>query len=338
MGSGIWVIGEIEGHGLHPVTQELLSKSRSLREELGEELSCLLVGHDVARFKEEPFRYGADRVILVEDRSLEPFSETQLGKIIAELAREKGPSIILSGATERAKAFMPIAQTILETGLTANCMDLAIDPQTKVLLQTRPAYGGNLMATIVCRERRPQMATVRAGVFKAEQLSEWKVGPVEEVELKDELRQNPLTQVAFEPKSDDEAIPDYKGADVVVVAGRGVAEKGLIEKLKVIAQALGGVLGATRPVTDMGLLPRHAQIGQTGQVVSPTLYLGFGVSGAAPHTIGIQGSKVIVAVNKDPEAPIFKLANYGIVGDAKEIIDLLVDRLRDRTGRGEQNV
>ncbi len=334
MGSGIWVIGEIHEKGLHPVTLELLTKSRSLKGELGEELSCLLIGHDVARFREEPFRFGADRVIVVEDASLDPFSETQYGRIVAELARRRGPSIILSGATERGKSFMPITQTILETGLTANCMDLAIDPETKVLLQTRPAYGGNLMATIVCRERRPQMATVRAGVFRAEELSDWKVGPIEEVELEDELRKNPLKQVTFEPRADDEAIPDYKGADVVVVAGRGVAEKELIEKLRVISQALGGVLGATRPVTDMGLLPRHAQIGQTGQVVSPTLYLGFGVSGAAPHTIGIQGAKVIVAVNKDPEAPIFKLANYGIVADAREIIDLLFERLKERQGAG----
>ena len=161
---------------------------------------------------------------------------------------------------------------------------------------------------------------------------------MEHVVLDKELKQNPLTLEKFIPHTDGDAIPDYKRAEVVVVAGRGVAEPSLVEKLKQLAEILGGVLGATRPVTDMGLLPRHAQIGQTGQVISPSLYIGFGVSGAAPHTIGIQGAKVIVAVNKDPEAPIFKLANYGVVGDAKEIIDLLVERLWAERPGGQKNV
>ncbi len=332
MQGGIWIVGEIWGKNIDPVTFELLTKGRQLSEELGEELACIIIGPQVKGVEDELFRYGAKQVIVIEDELLSPFCETLYGEILAHYARDREPSIILAGATERAKAFMPICATCLETGLTANCMDLAIDPDSKALLQTRPAYGGNLMATIVCEDKRPQMATVRSGVFKAVPLDENVSGRVEELSIPDELRKNPFVVESFKPLEEAEDVPDYKGAEVVIAAGRGVAEPEQIKKLKELSQLLGGVLGATRPVTDMGLLPHHAQIGQTGQIVTPTLYMGFGISGAAPHTIGIQGTKIIVAINKDPDAPIFKFANYGIVANAEEIIDCLLEELRTQRG------
>jgi len=332
MDGGIWVVGEIRGEKIEPVTLELLTRARDLCKRISSPLTAVLIGVDVEDHAGECMRFGAKKVIVVQDKVFSPFSETIYGRVFADLAKRWRPDIILSGATERAKAFMPISATLLETGLTANCMGLDVEPDTRTLLQTRPAYGGNLMATIVCRKAHPQMATVRPGVFKARPVEGDVGGEVEAIELPDSILDNPFILEGFEEKAEAQGVPDYKNAKVVITAGRGVAEPGWIQSLQELAELMGGVLGATRPVVDMELLPRYAQIGQTGQIVSPRLYVGFGVSGAAPHTMGIQGAKIIVAINKDASAPIFNLATYGIQGDAKEIIPILVDRIKQEKG------
>ncbi len=327
---GVWVVAEIR-HGTYaPVTFELLGKGRQLADDLGTHLTAILMGSGVRDKAQELVARGADRVLVVDDPALDQFVDDSYARILARLAGDEKPEIILAGATAMGRAFIPQVATLLETGLTADCTGLEISPEGRDLLQTRPAFGGNLMATIICDTRRPQMATVRPHVLKALEPDESRSGEVLEIQPAQDLLTSRIR--VLESVVEEAEGPMLTDAEIVVTAGRGVEDEKHIALIEQLAHCLDAGIGATRAVTDAGLLPGRTQIGQTGVTVSPKLYMGFGVSGAIQHLVGMQGSEMIVAVNKDPEAPIFEIATYGIVGDVKEVLPLLVKKICQERG------
>ncbi len=319
------VVAQVVDGGLHPSTLELLGKGRELAQKLDTHLSAALIGPESGDIPQQLGRYGAERVYCVEGEEFRGFVGNLYGEALAAICREARPEVVLAAATDQNRAFLPYAATLLETGLTANCMALEVDVEKRLLLPTRPAYSGNLMATIVCPERRPQMATVKPYSFPMPE-------PVDGGEAE-------VIRVGFEPSREwgvevlesrgrEQEGPDIRKADFIVGVGRGVAQEKMVEQARELADLLGGAVGGTRPVCDMGLLPEGAQIGQTGVSISPKLYLALGISGAAPHTVGIQGYEALVAVNKDREAPIFSMATHACVADAKELMPRLLHEVR----------
>ncbi len=326
---GVWVVGEPGPGDLLPVTSELLSKGRELADKLGTELTCVLLGSGLQAQAQEAIRRGADRVLAVDHPALSEFIDQTFGNVVAHLAMEDRPEIILAPSTPTGRAYIPRVATTLETGLTADCMGLDIN-ESGILVQTRPTFGGNLMASIVCPEHRPQMATVRPHVLPAAAEDASLTGEIIQVEVDDSLISSKMR--ILETVQEETEGPDICQCKVVVTAGRALDSKEYIAMAKELAELLGGGVGATRPVVDAGLLPDCVQIGQTGVTVAPRLYIGLGVSGAIQHTVGIQGSEIIVAVNKDPDAPIFDMATYGIVGDVKEILPILIKKIKECRG------
>lgn len=327
---GIWVVAECRGRVLAPVTFELLTKARGLADRLGTTLTAVLIGHEVGPESQRLISYGADRVLLVEHPELAAFTEEAYGNILADLGRKERPEVILAGATAMGRSYIPRVATLLETGLTADCTGLDIREEDRLLLQTRPAFGGNLFATIVCPRHRPQMATVRPHVMKAGVPDPGRKGEVISISPDEELlrhRARVLESVKEQSKG-----PNLSEAEVIVTAGRGLEDEKNLELARELARLLGGALGATRAVVDAGWISDRSQIGQTGVTVSPKLYIGCGVSGAIQHIVGMQGAEIIVAINKDAEAPIFNIAHYGILGDVKEILPLLIQRIRKERG------
>ena len=330
---GIWVAAERTGERAADVTLELLAKARVLGDKLGAPLAAVLIGYHVDGLAGELIGHGADKVLVVDHPELASFTEEAYGGVLAGLALKYRPEIILAGATLMGRAYIPRAATILETGLTADCMDLDIDPKDRVLLQTRPAWGGDLFATIVCPLRRPQMATVRPHVFKKVLPDPARQGEIVSISPEAEWLEHRL-RVVESVKDDAGDECRLYGAKVIVVAGRGVEHEKDMALVKELAGLLGGAVGGTRPIVDQGWLPERLQIGQSGVTVSPRLYIGLGVSGAVQHVAGIKDSEIIVAVNKDPDAPIFDLSTYGLVGNVGLILPELIRQIRlEKTGR-----
>ncbi len=330
---GVWVVAEIRQGRFAPVTFELLGRGRQLADDLETDLTAVLMGSGVTERAGALVERGADRVLVVDHAALDRFLDDVYARLLADLARKEKPEIILAGATSMGRAFIPQVATLLETGLTADCTGLEISPEGRDLLQTRPAFGGNLMATIICDTRRPQMATVRPHVLKALEPDTSRKGEVLNVEPTEDLlksRINVLESVVEEAEG-----PMLTDAEIIITAGRGVEDDRGLELIERLAHCMEGGVGATRAVTDAERLPGRCQIGQTGVTVSPKLYMGFGVSGAIQHLVGMQGSEIIVAVNKDPDAPIFDIATYGIVGDVKDILPLLVRKICQERGMND---
>jgi electron transfer flavoprotein alpha subunit len=327
---GIWVVAECRSGVLAPVTLELLAKSRELAVELDTEVTAVLMGHEIESKAQELISYGADRVLVVDHPELAAFTDEVYGNILSCLAKKENPEIILAGATAMGRSYIPMVATILETGLTADCTGLDIRAEDRTLLQTRPAFGGNLFATIVCPRHRPQMATVRPHVMRANIPDHDRKGEVIRIFPGEDLLSHRV-QVLESVKEQAEG-PNLSEADVIVTAGRGFEQENNVELARKLADLLGGTVGATRAAVDSGWLPGRIQIGQTGVTVSPKLYMACGVSGAIQHIVGMQGSAIIVAINKDAEAPIFDVATYGIVGDVKEILPLLTKRIQKERG------
>jgi len=329
--SDIWVVCEAPEGEIPSWAGELLSKARELATKAGEKLVAVVVGCSSGDKPAELTGFGADKVLVVDDPRLGKFCDDVYANVIAYMAKKELPSVILAASTARGRAYIPRVATMLETGLTADCMDLDIaSDDNKTLLQTRPTFGGNLIATITCKKHRPQMATVRPHVFKALERDPARSGDVVNFSVPEELLASraQVVETHVEPHEG----PDITEAEVVVTVGRGIGDQKTLEQAKELADLLGGALGATRPITDEGWLPDRAQIGQTGVTIAPKLYVGLGVSGAVHHTVGIRGSEIIVAINKDPEAPIFEMATYGIVGDVHEILPLLIERIKQEKG------
>ncbi len=326
---GVWVFAEQRGGRMPQVVAELLGQGRRLADELGSELGAVLLGHQVEPLAAELFAWGADVVYLADDERLARFDDDIYCRVMAELIAAHVPEVLLAGATSLGRSLIPRVATAVATGLTADCTGLSIDPDNRLLLQTRPAFGGNIMATIVCPQARPQMATVRPRVMKPAPRQDGRQGRVERVSLDGGL--TPGTEVLEVVEALDDRV-DLVGAEVVVTGGRGLGGPEGFELVRQLAEALGGVVGATRGAVDAGWIGHAHQVGQTGRTVAPRLYVALGVSGAVQHLVGMQSSDCIVAVNTDPAAPIFRVATYGIVGDLYQVVPAMLERLAQRRG------
>jgi electron transfer flavoprotein alpha subunit len=327
---GVWVAAETMHGEVSPVTFELLTKARDLAEKRKTEVTAVLMGSKVVDFAQELIAAGADRCIVVDHEMLSHFNDEIYANILSDLAKKEKPEIILAGATPKGRSYIPRVATMLETGLTADCTELDIREEDGSLLQTRPAWGGNLFATIVCPNHRPQMATVRPHVMKADSPDPDKKGEIVQVNPHAESLSSRVNVVEMvREKSEGPGLTD---ANVIITAGRGLEEEKNVELVKELAALLEGGVGATRAVTDAGWLSERSQIGQTGVTVAPKLYMACGVSGAIQHVVGMQGSEIVVSINKDREASIFDVSTYGIVGDVREILPLLIKRIKKEKG------
>ena len=327
---GIWVVAQADADGaVAPVAFELVGRARELAGDRGGcPVTVLLplaadAGTDVAAAL---IAAGADAVIRCRDgRFAAPDAAVTAGWV-ADLARERKPEAILYGATAFGRELAPAVAVRLQTGLTADCTVLSIDGATGLLQQTRPAFGGNLMATIACPVHRPQMATVRPGIFGVPALDPTRRGAIEDVALGTDAV--PRVRRVVAAATDD--TPSITEAEVLVVVGRGIGSKKNLPLMRRLADALGGELGCTRPIVEAGWLPYRHQVGQTGVSVAPKLLISVGVSGAIQHLAGIGGAQTIVAINEDPDAPIFGAAHYRVVGDCVEVVNSLLEQLEGR--------
>lgn len=326
---GVWVFAEQRDGRMKSVAYELVSEGRRLADMLGTELSAICFGHQVLEV-ERLFAYGADRVYVVDHPALAQGSEDLYVRELVKLIRQHKPEILLAGATSLGRSFIPRVAALLETGLTADCTGLDIDQQKRLLLQTRPTFGGNIMATIVCESRRPQMATVRPHVFKRGLPRSERRGDIILVDFDREGLSSRTRLLGFLEDLTEKVKLDE--ADIVVSGGRGLGKAENFQMLAELADALGAALGSSRPPVDEGWVPYSHQVGQTGKTVCPKLYIACGISGAVQHLAGMQTSEVIVAINEDANAPIFQVATYGIVGDLFKVVPLLTDRLRKMRG------
>lgn len=325
----IWVYLEQEEGQAHPVSWELLGAAHRLATDLpGSVVEGVLLGHNVAHLAEEAFNYGASRVYLIDDPVLRVYRNLPYGFGISNLVKKYKPEIFLVGATTLGRGLASVIATQVQTGLTADCTELTIDPNKKILAATRPTFGGNLMATILCQKHRPQMATVRPRVLPLPQPSAQLPG----VELIRESLGMSEEEVAvklvrFIPSDAGERV-NLEYADVIVAGGRGVGDPAGFELLAELAGLLGGVIGASRPVVDAGWVSYTHQVGQTGKTVRPKLYIAAGISGAIQHRVGMSGSNFILAINTDPNAPIFQVADLGLVGDLYSVIPELINQIK----------
>ena len=323
--NGIWIFGEQRNGIVQEVVYELLGEATRLAAKQKKEISVVLLGHDVKKQISELFYYGADKVYLVDDPKLATFNPSAYTDILSDLIDKYKPEIILTGATSIGRTLSPMVATRVHTGLTADCTSLDIDPDRKILLQTRPAFGGNIMATIICQEHRPQMATVRHKVMKKIDRDTSRNGETIEIAVKDINIRQKILDVVHEMDNEINLID----AEVFVSGGRGLGCADNFKLVKELAEVLGGAaVGASRATVDAGWISHYHQVGQTGKTVSPKLYIACGISGQIQHLAGMQSAKTIVAINKDKDAPIFDIATYGIVGDLFEVIPAIIKELR----------
>ncbi len=331
---GVWVYVELTETGdkthpkkIKPVTFELLSAGRRLADELGEDLCAVLLTHKNHNFEKDLGAYGADKVYMVEHDELFEYNTDIFSTVIVSLVNRHRPSSMLYGATIQGRDLAPRVASTLYVGLTADCTALAI--KDGLLLQSRPAFGGNIMADILAPNSRPQMSTVRPNVMKTAEpvLGRAAVVVRESAKLDKSLRR---VKVLERKIAHDAGAVKIENANIIVSGGRGMKTKEKFKQLEELSRLLGGVVGASRAAVDLGFKDKTHQVGQSGTTVSPKLYLSFGISGAVQHIVGMKASDVIVAVNKDPNAPIFNVAKYGIVGDAHEILPKLIETLKTR--------
>ncbi len=325
--SGVWVFAEQRKGRIAEVSFELLGEGRRLADKLGVSLGAVLFGSGLADKAWELIAYGADEVYLADDPALENFTDDLYGGLLTELVRENKPEIVLCGATSLGRSFFPKVASALNTGLTADCTGLDIRMEDRLLLQTRPAFGGNIMATIQCPAHRPQMATVRPKVMRKGPCDDNRTGEIIEVGLAG--RSITARTKLLEIIEDLSEKINLAEADIIVAGGRGIGEARNFALLRELADLLGGALGATRGAVDNEWISYPHQIGQTGKTVSPKLYIACGISGAVQHLVGMQSSDVIVAINNDPKAPIFDVAHYALVGDLFEIVPAMIAVLKD---------
>ena len=321
---GIWVFAEQTNGKLAKVSLELLGKAQELAKDLGHKVSAVLLGRDVSHLIEALHGHGAENIYIVEDDVLENFRTIAYTNVIEDLILTYKPNILLMGATALGRDLAPRVSRRIGTGLTADCTELAIDPGEKLMFQTRPAFGGNVMATIVCKYASPQMATVRPGVMEAKPCKVSSTNLIRhEVSLKEEDIRTKILESVIEKKPGT----DISDAKVIVAGGRGVNGEQGFAMLRELADLLGGEVACTRLIAEQDILPPDTQVGQTGKTIRPEIYIACGISGAVQHTAGMMGSRYIIAINNDPLAPIFKLANWSIVGDVHEIVPEFIKQL-----------
>jgi electron transfer flavoprotein alpha subunit len=322
----LWVFIEQEEGQPHPVSWELLGAADRLAGELpGSVVEGVLLGYQVTGIASEAFRYGAKRVYLIDDPVLRLYRNLPYGVGVSKLVQKYRPEIFLIGATTLGRDLASAIATRVQTGLTADCTELTIDPKQKILAATRPTFGGNLMATILCRQQRPQMATVRPRVLPMPEPLPQAEGELICEPLEMSESEIPVKRVRFIPGQER---LNLEYAEVIVAGGRGVGGPEGFKLLEELASALGGVVGASRPVVDAGWIDYEHQVGQTGKTVRPRLYIAAGISGAVQHRVGMSGADFILAINSDPKAPIFQIANLGIVGDLYQVIPEMIKQVK----------
>ncbi len=323
---GVWVFAEQRNGRLKSVAYELLSRGRQLADTLGTELCVICFGHGINE-AQQLIAYGADKVYLMDAPALSSNQDDLYTKGLVELIEKYKPEIVIAGATSLGRSFIPRVAAILKTGLTADCTGLEIDPETGLLLQTRPTFGGNIMATIICQTKRPQMSTVRPRVFKKSAPDGRRKGQVIRVDFNKQRITSRTKLLSF---IDDitEAVK-LEDANIIVSGGRGLGKAENFQLLEELAGVMGAALGSSRPPVDDGWVPYSHQVGQTGKTICPKLYIACGISGAVQHLAGMQTSEAIVAINDDPNAPIFDVATYGIVGDLFKVVPMLIKKLKN---------
>jgi len=324
---GVLVCGEIAEGKLAPITIELLGVGRRLANDLGEELSTLLMGSKIGGLGQEAIAYGADKVYVAEDGLLDQYNSDAYTQVAADLCRKALPSIMLFGHTDVGCDLAPRLNGRLGGGLAMDCLALSVDPATKLLVSTRPVFGGNAQATMVSKSARPQMATLRLKTVVGADRNDSRQGQVIPVEAK--IDPSALKVKVVERIKEEVEGMKLEDAEVVVTGGRGIGSAKNWEMVKELAHVLGGAVGATRPACDEGWAAVTLQVGQSGKVVSPKLYIAVALSGAMSHITGHLGSKYIVAINKDKEANIFNVAHFGIVADYKEVLPALTEKLKE---------
>ena len=321
---GVWVFAEQRNGKLRDVAYELLSKGRELADVLESDLSAVCFGHGIN--VNQLTAYGADKVYLVDSPELAGNQEDLYTRQLVELIRQHKPEIVLAGATSLGRAFIPRVAAILKTGLTADCTGLDIDTENRLLRQTRPTFGGNIMATIICQTKRPQMSTVRPRVFKKNEPDKGRKGQIIKVDFNREHITSRTKLLDFvEDLTEKVKLED---ADIIVSGGRGLGKAENFKLIEELAKVMGAAVGSSRPPVDEGWIPYSHQVGQTGKTVCPKLYIACGVSGSVQHMAGMQTSDIIVAINDDPHASIFEIATYGIVGDLFKVVPMLTEKLK----------
>ncbi len=324
---GVWVLVEQKSGALHPVSLELLGKARALADDLGQEVAALLLGHDVRGLAAKLIAGGADTVHLVDHEALGTYMTRPTTTAAAQVIRAGKPNILLVGATHQGRDLAPRLARRLGLGLTADCTELRISEEDGLLQQTRPAFGGNVMATIVGRFSRPQMASVRPGIMQALAPEPDRKGNVVEHEVA--IDASELGAVLLRTVAAEERSVDLATAKIVVAGGRGIGDAEGFALLEELAAALGGEVGGTRVAYEEGWITHDRQIGQTGVTIRPELYIACGLSGAIQHRAGILDSRYIVAINKDKDAVIFDVADFGLVGDYRTIVPALISAVRE---------
>lgn len=328
---GIWVFAEVRNAKVATVSLELLGEARRLAEDLKAAVTSVLLGHGVEGLCRTLIAHGADRVILAQDPELQHYRTEPYAEVLTSLIAEHKPAICLFGATTVGRDLAPQVATRVGTGLTADCTGLDIDPETGLLRQTRPAFGGNIMATILCPDHRPQMATVRPRVMKQLPPDASRRGEV--LEVKPVLSKRSISKQILDVLVETAQAANLEEANIIVSGGRGLGKPENFSIIRELADVLGGCVGASRAAVDAGWIHPSHQVGQTGKTVAPRLYIACGISGAIQHLAGMSGSEIIVAINKDPDAPIFQVATYGIVGDLFQVVPRLTARLRKALGK-----
>lgn len=323
---GVWVFAEQRDGELQKVSLELLGKGREIADKLGVELTALLLGNKIDSIAEELVAYGADKVIYAQNPLLSHYTTDGYTKVICDLVAEEKPEIILVGATYIGRDLGPRVAARLRTGLTADCTALDVEEGTNNLLMTRPAFGGNLMATIVCGEHRPQMSTVRPGVFEKLKKDAGRTGEIKKIEAK--LEMSDIRTKVEDVVKITKNVMDIGEAEFLVAGGRGIGSKENFKMLEELAELLGGNVAGSRAAIDNGWIDKDYQVGQTGKTVRPMVYIAVGISGAIQHLAGMQDSDYIIAINKDESAPIMQIADLGLVGDYNKIIPELIAKLK----------
>lgn len=320
----VWVFAEQRDGVITPVVFELLGKGRDLATEIGDvKLCAILLGEGLEEMTNQLFEAGADVVYTAESSLLKNYTTDGYAKVITDAIHEFKPEIVLYGATHIGRDLAPRISARVNTGLTADCTKLDIDPETKGILQTRPAFGGNLMATIKCPNHRPQMSTVRPGVMDKAALQPGRRGEVIPVTLS--LEESDIRAKVLEIVKTAKDMVSLTDAEIIVSGGAGLGDESGFELIKKFADRVGGVVGASRAAVDAGWIDHSHQVGQTGTTVKPKIYIACGISGAIQHLAGMQTSDIIIAINKSPIAPIFEVADYGIVGDLYQVIPELME-------------
>lgn len=321
----VWVFAEQRDGVIMPVVVELLGEGKKLANEVGCNLCAVLCGHHVEGLADQLFEYGADKVYVADHEELATYRTDAYTKVINDAIEEYKPEIVLLGATHIGRDLGPCLAVKANTGLTADCTKLEIDPEDKKIKQTRPAFGGNLMATIVCPNHRPQMSTVRPGVMEKAAFEEGRKGEL--IKLNVEFKEGDIRTKVLEIVKTMKDTVSLTDAEIIVSGGMGLGKPEGFELLKQLADKLGGIVAASRAAVDSGWIDHAYQVGQTGTTVKPKIYIACGISGAIQHVAGMQNSEQIIAINTNENAPIFEIADYGIVGDLYKVIPAIMEAL-----------